>query len=153
MLSNLPTNGTSVVQRQMFLLHGNPETGQMPDPNMTSAKAYDQARKEFYEVRLQQDIERRIAKEEALATGAYFGKSTLQIGMELEDKIFEEWKAWASNEVVQQDQRRAAMYTGVGSEAAALDESEPEVEAAVEELEAAIPAQGQEAFGGAATIP
>lgn len=121
----------------------------MPDPNMTPAKAYDQARKEFYEVRLQEDIERRVAKEEALATGAYFGKTTLQIGMELEDKMFEEWKAWASNEVLQQDQSRAAMYTGVDSEAAALPESNPELEAAVGELEAIIPARGQEALGGA----
>lgn len=133
----------------MFLLYGNPEAGQMPDPNMTPAKAYDQARKEFYEVRLQQDVERRVAKEEALATGAYFGKTTLQVGMELEDKIFEEWKAWAANEVIQQDQRRAAMYTGVDSQTLA----EPELDAAAEELEAVIPAQGQEALGGAAFRP
>lgn len=120
---------------------------------MTPARAYDQARKEFYEVRLQQDIERRVAKEEAMATGAYFGKSTLQIGMELEDKIFEEWKAWASAEVIQQEQRRAAMYTGVDNEAAALPGGDQEVEAALGEVDATIPAQGQEARGGAAFVP
>ncbi|KAL8634826.1 MAG: hypothetical protein Q9228_007616, partial [Teloschistes exilis] len=59
---------------------------------MTPARAYDQARKEFYERRLHQDVERRIAKEEAVATGAYFGKTILQVGMELEDKVFEDWK-------------------------------------------------------------
>ncbi|KAI4095196.1 MAG: hypothetical protein LQ348_004649 [Seirophora lacunosa] len=133
-----PIDGESVVQRQMFLLHGNPEEGHMPDPDMTPAKAYDQARKEFYEVRLQQDIERRVAKEEALATGAYFGKSTLQIGMELEDKAYEEWKAWASNEVMEQEQKRAAMYTGIGSDAASVPEADPQVDPEPEELEAAI---------------
>ncbi|KAI4172217.1 MAG: hypothetical protein LQ343_003652 [Gyalolechia ehrenbergii] len=149
-----PVDGESVVQRQMFLLHGNPETGLMPDPSMTPARAYDQARKEFYETRLQQDIERRVAKEEAMATGAYFGKTTLQIGMELEDKIFEEWKAWASREAVQMEQRQAAMYTGVDNETAALpDSSDPELEAALGALDTSIPAQGREALGGAAVRP
>ncbi|KAI4180129.1 MAG: hypothetical protein L6R41_007431 [Letrouitia leprolyta] len=149
-----PIDGESVVQRQMFLLHGNPETGHMPDPNMTPARAYDQARKEFYDLRLQQDIERRVAKEEAMATGAYFGKTTLQIGMELEDKIFEEWKAWATKEAIQTEQRSAAMYTGLDNESAALpSSSDRELEAAIGELDASIPAQGQEALGGAAVRP
>ncbi|KAL8770322.1 MAG: hypothetical protein Q9209_003958 [Squamulea sp. 1 TL-2023] len=148
-----PIDGESVIQRQMFLLHGNPEKGQKPDPKMTPAKAYDQARKEFYDMRLRQDIERRVAKEEAMATGAYFGRSILQIGMELEDKIFEEWKAWASAEVIEQEQRRAAMYTGVDNEAAALPEGKQEVEAALEEVGSTIPAQGQEALGGAVFAP
>ncbi|KAL8733370.1 MAG: hypothetical protein Q9166_002194 [cf. Caloplaca sp. 2 TL-2023] len=148
-----PVDGESVIQRQSFLLHGRPEKGQRPDPNMTPARAYDQARKEFYAMRLQQDIERRIAKEEAMATGAYFGKTTLQIGMELEDKIFEEWKAWASAEVIRQEQRRAAMYTGIDNESAALPEGDQELEAAAGEIDATIPAQGQEALGGAAIRP
>lgn len=126
----------------------------MPDPNMTPARAYDQARKEFYDLRLQQDIERRVAKEEAMATGAYFGKTTLQIGMELEDKIFEEWKAWATKEAIQTEQRSAAMYTGLDNESAALpSSSDRELEAAIGELDASIPAQGQEALGGAAVRP
>lgn len=152
-ITMISLTATSVIQRQMFLLHGNPEKGQRPDPKMTPARAYDQARKEFYEMRLQQDIERRVAKEEAMATGAYFGKSTLQIGMELEDKIFEEWKAWASAKVIQQEQRRAAMYTGVDNETAALPEGEQEMEAALGEVDSTVPAQGQEARGGAAFVP
>ncbi|KAI4221175.1 MAG: hypothetical protein L6R36_007091 [Xanthoria steineri] len=148
-----PIDGESVIQRQMFLLHGNPEKGQRPDPKMTSARAYDQARKEFYEIRLQQDIERRVAKEEAMATGAYFGKTTLQVGMELEDKIFEEWKAWASAEVIQQEQRRAAMYTGIDNKTAALPEGEQEMEAALGEVDSTIPTRGQEARGGAVFVP
>ena len=82
---------------------------------MTMEKAYDQARREFYEERLQEDVERRVAKEEAMATGAYFGKSMLEIGMELEDKEYERWRAWAIKEVTLLKQKRAAVYTGSDS--------------------------------------
>ena len=85
---------------------------------MTSSKAYDQARREFYAIRHQEDVERRVAKEEALATGAYFGKSQLEIGMELEDKVFEDWKEWATKEVEAIAQQRSSQYTG-GEEAEA----------------------------------
>jgi small subunit ribosomal protein S23 len=95
----------SVIQRQLWLLQNT--------PSMTSAKAYDQARQEFYAIRHQEDVERRVAKEEALATGAYFGKSMLEIGMELEDKTYESWKKWAQNEVEVIDQQRSAQYTGI----------------------------------------
>ncbi|KAL9604958.1 MAG: hypothetical protein Q9219_000146 [cf. Caloplaca sp. 3 TL-2023] len=148
-----PIDGESVIQRQLFLLHGNPATGQEPDPSMTPARAYDQARKEFYEFRLQQDIERRVAKEEAMATGAYFGKTTMQIGMDLEDRTFEDWKKWAARETLRLDQQQAAMYTGAGNDPDSLQESDAEVEEAVDELDASVPAQGQEALGGATFRP
>lgn len=97
-------NVYSVIQRQLWLL--NNVTG------MTSEKAYDQARKEFYALRHQEDVERRVAKEEALATGAYFGKSTLEVGMELEDKTYEDWKEWAQTEVEMIEQQKNSQYTG-----------------------------------------
>jgi small subunit ribosomal protein S23 len=90
---------------------------------MTSAKAYDQARQEFYEIRHNEDVERRVAKEEALSTGAYFGKSWLDIGMEMEDKTYEEWKGWAKKEVEIIEQQKNALYTGTEVEAAAVDPS------------------------------
>lgn len=104
---------------------------------MTSSKAYDQARQEFYAIRHQEDVERRVAKEEALATGAYFGKSMLEIGMELEDKTYEGWKEWALKEIEVIAQQRTSQYTGnelaeeEDKDATATDEAATAVGAAI----------------------
>ncbi|RDW60800.1 hypothetical protein BP6252_12183 [Coleophoma cylindrospora] len=123
-----PLSGESVVQRQLWLLHN--------VPNITHAQAYDTARKEFYALRHTEEVERRVAREEALSTGAYFGKTALEVGMEIEDKVYEQWKAWATSEVEAIDRQRNAAYTGVGTEnedvpsadldANVLDETVPE---------------------------
>ncbi|KAL3437658.1 37S ribosomal protein S25, mitochondrial [Aspergillus tetrazonus] len=89
-------DGESVVQRQLWLLNN--------VPDMTKSRAYDIARREFYRLRLQEDIERRVAVEEAEATGAVFGPSRLEIGMELENQQFEAWKSWAKTEAQIVDQ-------------------------------------------------
>ncbi|OJJ44705.1 hypothetical protein ASPZODRAFT_134800 [Penicilliopsis zonata CBS 506.65] len=93
-------DGESVVQRQLWLLNN--------VPDMTKSDAYDTARREFYRLRLQEDIERRVAAEEAEATGAVFGPSRLEIGMQLENQQFETWKTWAKSEAALQSQKMAA---------------------------------------------
>ena len=108
-------------------------------PNMTKARAYDQARQEFYEERLKEDVERRVAKEEAMATGAYFGKSMLEIGMELEDKEYERWKEWAWNEITAAKQRQASVYTGLDNPATIASIDDPEMLATLQELESDVP--------------
>lgn len=67
----------------------------MENEGLSQDKAYDTARKEFYDLRMQEDIERRVAREEALAVGATFGKSYLDIGVELEAQALEQWKTKA----------------------------------------------------------
>lgn len=125
----------------------------MQHANMTKAQAYDKARKEFYEYRHREEIERRIAKEEAMAVGAYFGKGPLEVGMDLEDKVFEDWKVWALKEVDTVRQQQAAMYSG--TDTAALESGDSETLAAAEELQETIPASaaGQQARGGAVFHP
>ena len=90
-----------MVQRQLWLLHN--------VPDMTKSNAYDIARREFYRLRLREDIERRVAAEEAEATGANFGPSYLEIGMQLENEQHEKWKAWARTEAQIVDQREASL--------------------------------------------
>ncbi|KAI9815023.1 MAG: mitochondrial ribosomal small subunit component [Pycnora praestabilis] len=137
-------DGESVIQRQLWLLQN--------IPDITTAKAYDQARQEFYALRHEEDVERRVAKEEALATGAYFGKSTLEFGMELEDKVFEEWKAAALKTIEEQQQARGAAYSGSGSDDSSVSLEGSGLDASVDEL-GGVPAQGQNAYGGAAIHP
>jgi small subunit ribosomal protein S23 len=93
----------SVVQRQLYLMQNN---------GYRKAQAYDVARKEFYHYRHIEAVEQRVAKEEALATGAWFGKGPMEVSMELEDKQFEDWKAWALAEVERERQVAGAAYTG-----------------------------------------
>lgn len=89
----------SVVQRQVWL---------MEQKNLTKDEAYEQARREFYEERLREDVERRVAKEEATSTGAYFGKTMIGIGNDLEDQQFDKFRAWAEKTVTEQEQSRSA---------------------------------------------
>lgn len=94
--------GYSVVQRQLWLIN---------ERKMSPSKAYDKARKEFYSLRHQEEVERRVAKEEATWVGAYFGKSVLEVGMELEDKTYDSWMEWAKTNVEAADRMRDAAYT------------------------------------------
>ncbi|KAG5983306.1 hypothetical protein E4U55_000290 [Claviceps digitariae] len=85
----IPLTGECVVQRQLYLM----ETEKMSKP-----KAYDKVRREFYRLRQQEEIEKRVALEEARYVGAYFGKTRLDVGMQLEDQEFENWKIWAGKQ-------------------------------------------------------
>lgn len=77
-------------------------------------QAYDIARKEFYTVRQQEQIRRRIAIEEARMVGGYFGKSRLEIGMELEDKMYDKWRAWAERRIEKKETERGNAYQTFG---------------------------------------
>jgi small subunit ribosomal protein S23 len=87
----------------------------MNEGGLSKNEAYDIARKEFYDLRHEEEVERRVAKEEALWVGATFGKGALEVGMELEDKTYEEWKVWAEEEVQAAARARDTAYTGIGT--------------------------------------
>jgi len=93
-------DGESVVQRQLWLLNN--------VPNMTKGAAYDIARREFYQLRLREDIQRRVAAEEAESTGAQWGRRMLDVGMELENQEYENWKEWAKLQAQLMEQKTAA---------------------------------------------
>jgi len=101
-----PLNGESVVQRQLWLIN---------NAGMDSNEAYDKARKEFYALRHEEEVERRVAREEASWVGAHFGKRVLDVSMELEDKTYERWKEWATKEFEAIERQKDAAYTGIGT--------------------------------------
>jgi small subunit ribosomal protein S23 len=90
----------SVVQRQLWLLNN--------VPNMTKTAAYDTARREFYQLRLKEEIAQRVAAEEAEAYGAEFGPRMVEVGRKLEDGVYENWKTWAKAQAQVLDQKQAA---------------------------------------------
>jgi len=104
----VPLTGESVVQRQLWLMHN--------VAGITKEQAYDQARREFYRLRQEEEVEVRIAQEEARMVGAYFGKTRLQVGMDLEDQQFERWKQWAEAETARLDAERSQAYVSFGDE-------------------------------------
>jgi small subunit ribosomal protein S23 len=91
----------SVVQRQLWLLNN--------VPDISKSTAYDIARREFYRLRLKEDIQRRVAAEEAAAYGAEFGPSYMDIGMKQESEQYDKWLAWARNQAQIMGQRTAAL--------------------------------------------
>ena len=111
---------------------------------MSKHQAYDTARKEFYTHRHFEDIERRIAREEALHTGAYFQPGPNALAAPLEDAKFEAWKQWAAKRVNMLSNMRMAGYSGSeveeggdeGGSASVVEEMETGAEDPVEEVEA-----------------
>lgn len=70
---------------------------------MTRDQAYDSARRAFYALRHKEDVERRVAQEEARMVGAYFGLNAIQANMQQEDKAYEWWKKWAARQSAKMD--------------------------------------------------
>lgn len=66
---------------------------------MSKQEAYDLVRQEFYKLRQREEIENRIAIEEARHVGGYFGKNQIQVALEVEDREYEHWKSWAGREI------------------------------------------------------
>lgn len=96
----VPLSGESVVQRQKWLLENTPD--------ITVEEAYDVARKEFYTLRRQEQIRRKVAREEALHMGAQPEKSILQWSMQIENKHYDDWEAWSREQVMELTQKNAA---------------------------------------------
>lgn len=87
-------DGESVVQRTLWLLKNDSKYS----GSESWLAAYDQARLEFYRLRIRQDTQTRIATEEATMFGAVFGKSFIEKGVEKEQEYIEKWKVEALEE-------------------------------------------------------
>ena len=88
----------------------------MENEKLSKAAAYDISRREFYRLRQQEQVEQRIALEEAKHVGAYFGLTRAEVGMHLEDAEFEKWKSWAKAENMKLEARDSAEIETFGAE-------------------------------------
>jgi small subunit ribosomal protein S23 len=125
----------------------------MRHKDMSETAAYDKARKEFYRYRHAREVEDRVAREEALAMGAFFGPGPLEIGMKLEDVYYENWKEWAIKEAQALKQLTQSAYSGIEEE-----EDDLSANLSTEDLQAVKPATpgsktGLSARGGAPIHP
>lgn len=86
--SNKALDGESVVQRTMYLY----EQELKKDPSIKSwLPFYDQARLEFYRLRMREEAEIQVAAEEAAMFGGVFGKSAIEQGIEEEQRFIDKW--------------------------------------------------------------
>lgn len=107
-------DGESVVQRTLYLLKNDPKFSKDEDAWLP---AYDQARLEFYRLRIHEDTLTRIAAEEATMFGAVFGKSFIEKGLEKEQEYIAKWKAEAIEETKAKQARMSNPAVDVASTA------------------------------------
>ena len=111
-------DGESVVRRTMYLIEN--------DDRYTKSnwiQAYDQARLEFYRLRMREESEIQVASEEAVMFGSSFGQSYIEHGIEQEQKVIDKWVLDATKASAE---KKARMVNTMGSGA----EEEGEEEAA-----------------------
>ncbi len=79
----------SVVQRTLWLLDNKKQPNGAPN---TLIKAYDQARFEFYRLRIKEETENQVTLEESTMYASVFGESPLEIGLNKEEEFIKKWK-------------------------------------------------------------
>lgn len=95
------------MQRQLWLIEKN---------LIPQAEAYDIARREFYRLRQEEEIENRVAVEEAKHVGAYFGLTRIDVSHILEDQQYETWKVWAGKETERLEALKSSEIQTFGEE-------------------------------------
>ncbi|EGW32333.1 37S ribosomal protein S25, mitochondrial [Spathaspora passalidarum NRRL Y-27907] len=102
-----PLDGESVVQRTIYIL--NNET--KPDGSKYSLfEAYDSSRFEYYKLRMREEMESHVAKEEAIMYGAVFPETNLAQNVKHEQEYIDVWTKVA-------EQQTKMLQAGRGSRA------------------------------------
>ncbi|CAI5756910.1 unnamed protein product [Candida verbasci] len=78
-----PLDGESVVQRTMYLIKNN--------KNLSIFDAYDLSRMEFYKLRMFEEMQSHISKEESIMNGAIIELNYLKQQMEKENEYLKQW--------------------------------------------------------------
>lgn len=99
----------------------NPQTNEIEIhvTQLSKDEAYDIVRKEFYTIRQQEQITKRVAIEEARMVGGYFGKNRLEVGMMLEDETYDRWRSWANKQIGKAEAKKGSAYQNFGKDTSA----------------------------------
>lgn len=103
-----PLDGESVVQRTMYILQNDPEVKDV-------FEAYDIARFEYYKLRMAEEMESHVAKEESVMHGAVFESTHLDWNLTTEQKYIDEWVKIASEKTQVLEANRSKSNAPAGS--------------------------------------
>ncbi|ABN68219.2 mitochondrial ribosome small subunit component [Scheffersomyces stipitis CBS 6054] len=90
---NKPLDGESVVQRTLWLLADSKKNG----PKLSLFEAYDKARFEFYRLRMREEMNSSVSREESVMYGAVFPTTHLEWGVQKEQEYIDVWAKVASD--------------------------------------------------------
>lgn len=110
-----PLDGESVVQRTLWLLQDSKQKGQQK----TLFEAYDQARFEFYQLRMAQEMESAVAKEELTMFGAIYASTNVEWGLKKEQEFIDVWVKVGEERTKVREASRNKTSASVGSDEAA----------------------------------
>lgn len=108
-----PLDGESVVQRTMWLLKESKESGK----KQTLFEAYDQARFEFYQLRMAEETEVAVTREEATMFGCVYPTTYFARGVEKEQPHVDRWAKLAEEQTQYLNAARNNVSASVGSDA------------------------------------
>lgn len=111
---NKQLDGESVVQRTIYLLN-NGEGLSLPE-------AYEQAKLEFYRLRIEQEVEDQVSKEENEMFGAGYKQSPMEYGAEIEQQFIDKWKIEATEATKVIEARRVSPQSAWGQESAPTEQ-------------------------------
>jgi small subunit ribosomal protein S23 len=97
-------DGESVVQRTLYL---------MEIENKSLLDSYEQAKFEYYQLKIEDEAEMNIAREESEMLGAVYPKTVIEEGFEKESEVLAKW----SSDAVEQTKILDAKFSNSGSSA------------------------------------
>lgn len=108
---NKQLDGESVVQRAIYLMNENKD-----NKDYQLLNAYETARYEFYRLRIEEEIEQQVSKEENEMYGAGFRTSPMEHGIAVEQRYIDDWKTQAVEATKVLDARNVSPEAAWGQE-------------------------------------
>lgn len=103
-----PLDGESVVQRTLYLLQENKEK----QGQEALFAAYDQARFEFYQLRMADEMSATVLKEELAMCGAVYTSTNMDFGIKKEQETIDQWTHEAADLTKAMDAKKGSARAG-----------------------------------------